>query len=351
MNTMSEPANVIIRGTGKALPPLCFTTEEVWAWHKKKDPAWLMDRFGISTRYARYDYNKNRLDDVDEDDLAYEASKEALKDAGVHISEVQCIIQASITPAHPGLPDPACVLHRRLGANQGTSAFMLLSACAGTLNGLMLASALIRSGQARNVLVCGASTYTSFSRADLIDKNWLHSVIFGDGAAALIVSRENDVDTHGRRGFSDFYMGADNENDIGVKKFGGSKNIIDRDNVAEALEDFYNLDLRKVPGNLHDKFTHIHNHVLAQHGLRTEDLDWVLFNMSNAPAQKGWLRVMGIPESKSFFNIHRYGNCIAASLGLVLDDFIRSDRPKPGDLGLIMSIGSGLQFGGVLYRF
>lgn len=114
-----NPSNVVIRGTGKALPRNCFTTEEVWAWHKKKDPAWLRERFGIDTRYTRFNYRTGELDDFDEDDLAHEAAVAALTDAGVHIEEVQAIIQTSITPSHNGLPDPACVLHRRLGAAPG----------------------------------------------------------------------------------------------------------------------------------------------------------------------------------------------------------------------------------------
>lgn len=350
MSNSDNPQRIVIRGTGKALPRQSFTTEEVWAWHKKKDPEWLRERFGIDTRYARYDYKNSRLDDIDEDDLAHEASVAALDDAGLRIGDVQYIIQASITPSHPGLPDPSCVLHRRLGASRHTGALMLLSSCAGTLNGLMLASALIRSGQARNVLVCGSSTYTSFNRPELVDQNWLHSVIFGDAAAALVVSAEQDSSRQ-CRGFSEFYMGADPENDIGVKKFGGSKNIVHRDNIAEALDDFFRLDLRKVPENLQQKFTHVYEQITARHELHEDDVDWVLFNMSNGPAQKQWLQKMGIPASKSFFNIEKYGNCIAASLGLVLDDFLRSGKPKPGDLALVMSIGSGLQFGGALYQF
>ena len=338
--------NVIIRGTGKALPRNCSTTDDVWAWHGKKDPAWLNDRFGIDTRYTRFDYRTGKLDDQDEDDLSHEAAIAALTDAGLHIEEVQAIIQTSITPNHAGLPDPACVLHRRLGASSNTLALMVISACAGTLNGLMLASALVRSGQAKNVLVCASSTYSSFNRPELIDRNWMHSVIFGDAAAAVVVSASDD-----ERGFSSFHMGADNHNDIGVKKFGGSKHPVSRANIDEALLDFHDLDLRKVPQNLHNKFTAIYERVLEQEGVRAEDLDWVLFNMSNGPAQRGWLRTMGIPESKSYFNIERYGNCIAASLGLVLDDFTHSGRPRPGDLGIVMSIGSGLQFGGALYRF
>jgi 3-oxoacyl-[acyl-carrier-protein] synthase III len=346
MTTGNGPRNVIIRGTGKALPPNRFTTEEVWAWHQKKDPAWLRDRFGIDTRHTRFNYRTGELDDFDEDDLSHEAAVAALTDAGVHIEEVQAIIQTSITPSHPGLPDPACVLHRRLGAGSNTAALMVMSACAGTLNGLMLASALVRAGQAKHVLVCASSTYSSFNRRELIDRNWMHTVIFGDAAAAVVVSASDED-----RGFSGFHMGADNHNDIGVKKFGGSKHIPGREDLGEALLDFHDLDLRKVPHNLHTKFTAIYERVLEQEGVRPEELDWVLFNMSNNPAQRGWLRAMGIPESRSYFNIERYGNCIAASLGLVLDDFLHSGQPQPGQLGLVMSIGSGLQFGGALYRF
>lgn len=345
-----DTKNVVIRGTGKALPPLCFKMEDVWAWHQKKDVAWLNDRFGIDTRYARYDYKNDRLDDIDEDDLAEQAARAALADAKLDIDDVQYIIQASITPSHPGLPDPSCILHRRLGAGPHCGALMVLSSCAGTLNGLMLASSLIRSGQARNVLVCGSSTYTSYNKPELREENWMHSVIFGDAAAAMIVSAADEAGS-AQTGFSDFYMGADPMNDIGVKKFGGSKHILTEQNRAEAMLDHFRLDLRKVPENLHNKFTHIYQQMKQRHNLDDADLDWVLFNMSNGPAQRRWLQAMEIPESKSFFNIEKYGNCIAASLGLVLDDFLHSGRPQRGDRALIMSIGSGLQYGGALYQF
>lgn len=184
---------------------------------------------------------------------------------------------------------------------------MVMSACAGTLNGLMLASALIRSGQAKNVLVSASSTYSSFNRPELIDSNWMHSVIFGDAAAAVVVSASDDRE----RGFSNFYMGADNHNDIGVKKFGGSKRPFGRTSVEEALLDFHDLDLRKVPDNLNNKFTCIYEKVLEQHGVRPEQLDWVLFNMSNAPgpaplaADHGHPRVAVVLQHRALRQLHR----------------------------------------------
>jgi 3-oxoacyl-[acyl-carrier-protein] synthase-3 len=79
--------------------------------------------------------------------------------------------------------------------------------------------------------------------------------------------------------------------------------------------------------------------------------DWVIFNMSNAQHQRRWLQGMGIPEERSFFNMEHHGNCAAASLALVLHDFLHAGRHKSGETVSLLCVGTGLQSGGVLYRF
>jgi 3-oxoacyl-[acyl-carrier-protein] synthase-3 len=253
----------------------------------------------------------------------------------------------SFTPTHQAAPDAACILHKRLGAPLHTMALSHMSACAGVMNAMMMASAFIRSGQARNVLICGASTMSSFCRPELKKRQWMQATIFGDGAAALILSGEKTAEPCG---FSTFHMATEPQRDMAVKKFGGSKYVITPDNVAEALEDTYAVDYRMVPGNINATFTRLYGEVLGPKGTRPEP-DWVLFNMSNAQLQRRWLRGMEIPEEKSFFNMEHHGNCAAASLGLVLNGFLHAGRHKSGDTALILGIGSGLQSGGVLYRF
>jgi 3-oxoacyl-[acyl-carrier-protein] synthase-3 len=338
--------SVLIRGSGMALPPLAFTNEDICQWHGRRDPSWIYDTFGVRTRHARYDYRKERLDDIDEDDLALEASRRALKDAGLDISDIQVIFYVSFTPTHQGAPDAACTLHKRLGAPTHTMALSHMSACAGVLNAMMMGSALIRSGQARNVLICGASTLSSFCRPELKKRQWLLASIFGDGAGALVLSGEN---TREPCGFSRFHMGTEPQRDMAQKKFGGSKHVPSPGNIAEVLEDYYVIDYRMVPGNINATFTRLYGEVLGPRGSRSTD--WLLFNMSNAQLQRRWLQGMEIPEEKSFFNMEHQGNCAAASLALVLHDFLHAGRHESGDTALILGIGSGLQSGGVVYRF
>ncbi|MCY1078423.1 3-oxoacyl-ACP synthase III family protein [Archangium lansingense] len=329
-----------------ALPPLAFTNEDICQWHGRRDPSWIYDTFGVRTRHTRYDYKKDRLDDIDEDDLTVEASRRALNDAGLDIRDIQVIIYVSFTPTHQGAPDGACTLHKRLGAPLHTMALSHMSACAGVINALMMGTALIRSGQARNVLICGASTLSSFCKPELKKRLWLQATIFGDGAAALVLSGENTAEPCG---FSTFHMATEPHRDIAVKKFGGSKHVPTPENIAEVLEDYYVVDYRMVPGNLNATFTRLRGEILGPKG--SQDTNWTLFNMSNAQVQRRWLQGMEIPEEKSFFNMEHHGNCAAASLGLVLNDFLHSGLPKPGDTALILGVGSGLQSGGVIYRF
>ena len=340
------PLSVVIRGSGIALPPLAFTNEDICQWHGRRDPTWVYETFGVRTRHTRYDYRHDRLDDIDEDDLAHEAAKKALKDAGMHVSDVQVIILVTFTPSTQCTPDPACVLHKRLGAPPNVLAMTQISGCAGTLNAMMLASALIRAGQARSVLVVGASTMSSYIRPDLKDRVWLQSTIFGDGAGALVLSGERSAEPVG---FGHFHMHTEPDRDVVHKKFGGSKHVPTPDNINEVLEDHLVIDYRSVPGNVTSAFTRLYKEVLSARELK--ESDWLLFNMSNAQLQRRWLRGMDIPEEKAFFNMEHQGNCAAASLALVLHDFLHAGRHKSGDTALILSVGTGLQSGGVLYRF
>jgi 3-oxoacyl-[acyl-carrier-protein] synthase-3 len=338
--------SVVIRGSGRALPPLAFTNEEICQWHGRRDPEWVYETFGVRSRHTRYDYRHDRLDDLDEDDLAFEASQKALKDAGMQISDIQVILLVTFTPTTMCTPDPACILHKRLGASANVMALTHVAACAGTLNAMMLATAMIRSGQARNILVCAASSMSSFCKPELKDRIWLQSTIFGDGAAALVLSAERTAEPCG---FSAFHLHTEPERDVVHKKFGGSKNVPTRENFAEVLEDHYVIDYRSVPNNLTQAFTRLRKEVLGAKEMTQSD--WVLFNMSNAQLQRRWLQSEGIPVEKSFFNMEHQGNCAAASLALVLHDFLHAGLHKSGDTALVLSVGTGLQSGGVLYRF
>jgi 3-oxoacyl-[acyl-carrier-protein] synthase III len=117
------------------------------------------------------------------------------------------------------------------------------------------------------------------------------------------------------------------------------------------MEDFVTFDFRSVPDNLNTGFTYVFNVMKTKYPGLTERLDWVLFNMSNSRVQKDWLAKMEISPDKSYFNQEKVGNCGAASLGLLLGDFVKTKKPDRGQVALLMSVGTGLQFGGAFYCF
>lgn len=345
---------VIMRGFGEALPPRTYTNEDVFNWHRRKSAEWIETQIGNRQRNTLFDYESGQLrTDLDEDDLAIEASRKALESARVSIDEIDAIIFATISPTHNVFPDSACTLHRRLGASTRTTALTLTTGCAGTLNGLMLASTLAAADQARNVLVISASSMSAYIQPHLQDKMWLYGSIFGDGVSAIVVGRDADDtdDPAHRRGFSSFFIGADPGRDVAAKAFGGTKRPVTPKVLDDVMTDYVKFDFRSVPANLHTGFSRVYDELTERYPGLSERTRAVLLNQSNSRVQKEWLELRGIPEERWFFNQPRVGNCGAASLGLVIGEYAAVKRPERGSIALMMTIGTGLQYGGVFYRF
>jgi len=342
--------DIVIAGSGISLPPLSFTNEDLVAWHGHKDPDWIYERIGVKSRHSLYDYTNSKPCEVDEDDLALESCNDALKDAGMTITDIDTIFFTSSTPTHNLFPDPACALHGRLGASIDTPAITLTAGCCGTLNGIMLALSMIQAGQARNVLVSAASSMSSYFRPHLKEKVWLHSCIFGDGACLVVISKREEKSEE-KEGFGSFFLGSDSSIDVAKKHYGGSKRPPEPDNIEEVLNDYPVFDFRQVPANINLKLDYVYKNLMSMSDLNPSKIDWILLNQANAVHQRQWIINTGFRPEKAYSNFETQGNCAAASLAMTLHDFIHTQKPKKGELALVMALGTGLQYGGALYRF
>lgn len=345
--SVSGSPSVVILGSGIAVPKLRFSNEDLASWHGRKSAAWLEATFGVRHRHAVYDYRNDRLTDEDDNDLAIAAGRRALAAAGTDIGEIDALLLASGTPAYVVAPDNACVVHQQLGARRDAAAFMHTAGCAGMLNVMKLGAALIRSGEARRVLVCASNTISSYVRRDLVKKVWMQASIFGDAAAALVLAADDGATG---RGFGRFHMGAEHARDVAFKKYGGSKHPPAPDDLGPMRDDAFVFDYRRVPDNLRETFTEMYREALQSPELGGQSPDWILFNMSNGAIQRQWVDTMELPIDKFVFNMAEYGNCAAASVGLVVHDWLTQKKPAPGQTALVMTVGTGLQFGWTLYR-
>ena len=166
-----------IIGTGGYLPEKVVTNDDL-ARSVETSDEWIRSRTGIRQRHIAAEGQTSS-------DLAYEASREALKAAGVSTDEVDLIVVATSTPDQI-FPSTACLLQARLGIH-GCPAFDVQAVCSGFVYALTIADNFLRGGRHRCALVVGAEVFSRI--LDWNDRTT--SVLFGDGAGAVVLKADS----------------------------------------------------------------------------------------------------------------------------------------------------------------
>src|SRR6202051_1325526 len=165
--------NAGILGTGHSYPAGILTNADLEKMVDTSDD-WITSRTGIKQR-------RKAAPDEYTSQFAVRASREAIERAGIDVGEIDLLLCATVTPDQI-LPSTACLIQAELGAHNA-AAMDIVAACSGFLYGLALADSMIRTGQARNVLVIGAEILTQY--VDYTDRQTC--VLFGDGAGAAVL--------------------------------------------------------------------------------------------------------------------------------------------------------------------
>ena len=304
-------------GVGAALPDREIDNA-YWEQRLDTDDAWIVRRTGIRTR--RWLEPGEPLAP-----LAARACAEALADAGRTPDEVDQVIVTTITPdkVTPGLaPEVA----RLIGAH-GAAAVDLNAACAGFLYALDQAAALVETGRARVVLVCGAEALSRLT--DTEDRGT--AVLFGDGAGAVVVAA-GELD----RGVSRFVLGCDPE----------QGELLYADNEDRKLR----MQGREVYRHAVARMAEATREALDAAGLVAADLDLFVAHQANSRIIESAANELGLPHDKLAINVDRVANTSSASIPLALDEAIRDGRIKPGDTVLMCALGAGVSWGSALVR-
>ena len=115
--------------------------------------AWIRERSGVETRYYVEQGTSTS-------DLGLGAAKKALADAGVAKEEVDYIVFATMTPDHY-FPGCGGILQDKLGIGH-VPALDIRQQCTGFIYGLQVSDALLKSGEARTLLLVGAEVHSGF---------------------------------------------------------------------------------------------------------------------------------------------------------------------------------------------
>ena len=349
----------VITGTGMYIPP---NTVDNHALARVMDTSdeWIQVRTGIARRqYANPDQATS--------DLAVPAARQAIEDAGLEPADIDYVIFATMT-ADYFFPGSAPFLQRKLGL-QHIPCLDIRQQCAGFVYALQLADALIRSGQHKRVLVVGAEAHASLIpwnehtwrvalgqddgpvSAEDFEKNTVtrdRVVLFGDGAGAVVVEAMENTD----RGVVDclLHTNGDEAERLWTKASGSAFRPYIRQDMIDSGDVVPIVEGRKVYALAVTFMPQVTLEILERNGLTRDDLDLVIMHQANLRINEGVQKRLDLPDEKVFNNIQNYGNTTAGTIPIAFHEALEQGRAKPGDLVCFVGLGSGLNWGAILYR-
>ncbi len=323
---------VSITGVGSCVPDRVLSNADLERLVETSDE-WITTRTGIRERRIAGDGQATS-------DLATEAARRALADAGVRAEDVDLIIVATVTPDMP-FPSTACLVQHRLGATRA-AAFDIEAACSGFVYALDIASHFVASHTYDVVLVIGAEKMSSV--VDWTDRNTC--VLFGDGAGAAVL--QNRPSAHG---LLTTCLGSDGgKASLLELPAGGSACPATAETVA-ARRHYLRMDGKETFKNAVNAMVTAANHALGRCGIGIERIQCIIPHQANQRILTAVAERLGARPEQVFSNVEKYGNTSAASVGIALDEAVKSGRIRRGDLVLLVVFGAGLTWGAAVIEW
>jgi 3-oxoacyl-[acyl-carrier-protein] synthase III len=314
----------VILGVGSALPRREVTNEELAKTVDTSDE-WIVERTGIRSRYVAGEGETTAT-------LATDAARRALDHAGIAAADIDLIVLATATPDQT-FPSSATKVQAALGIDDCV-AFDVHAVCTGFLYALTVADSMLRSGTARTALVIGAETFSRI--LDWEDR--ATCVLFGDGAGALVLAAQE-----GERGILATKLHADGRHNDLLFVDGGPSTT----GTVGKLR----MKGREVFRHAVVNLAAVLNEVLADAGLSSADVDWVVPHQANARILDATARKLGLPPEKIVVTVDKHANTSAASVPLALDTAVKDGRIKRGDLVVLEAMGGGFTWGAAALRY
>jgi 3-oxoacyl-[acyl-carrier-protein] synthase-3 len=314
----------VILGVGSALPSRRVSNEELARTVDTSDQ-WIVERTGIRSRYVAADGETTAT-------LATDAARRALDHAGLAATDIDLIVLATATPDQT-FPSSATKVQAALGIDD-CIAFDVHAVCTGFLYGLSVADSMLRSSNAKKALVIGAETFSRI--LDWEDR--ATCVLFGDGAGALVLAAEE-----GERGILATKLHADGRHNDLLFVDGGPSTTGTVGKLRMKGREVF----RHAVVNLAD----VLNEVLAEAGLTSADVDWVVPHQANARILDATARKLGLPAEKVVVTVDEHANTSAASVPLALDTAVKDGRIKRGDIVVLEAMGGGFTWGAAALRY
>lgn len=322
-----------ILGTGHAIPKTAVSSVELDE-HLRLSAGTVQQTSGVTVRYVATTAETAAV-------LAASAAKKALSAAGLCLDDIDCLVSASGT-MDQAMPSNAALIHHQLGLTRPIPAFDINASCLGFLMALDTLSWALNGGQYRRILVVASD----IASCGLDWQELTTAAIFGDGAAAAVISSEGPSRLLASS-FQTYSEGAHFcEIPAGGSRFHPTRTELDFGPLAQFRMDgkgVFRLAAKHMPPFVEA--------LLQKAGISAAEIDWIV------PHQASHLAISHIRERLGFaservINIFAdYGNQVAASLPTALDIAVRDGRILRGHKVLMLGTGAGLSIGGLVLEF
>lgn len=330
MTMWTKPVGII--GTGSFLPDNVVTNHDLEKMVDTSDQ-WIRERTGIEERRVA-------PEGMNASDMATEAAKKALDAAGLTAEDIDCIIVATLT-GDMAIPSTACIVQANLGATKA-AAFDLGAACSGFVYGLITAGSYVNMNMFKNVLVIGVEVLSRVL-------NWKDRgtcILFGDGAGAAVVSTVEEG--YGMRGMD---MGADGTGGMSLSIPSSGTAMVPNDQRIEEGLTYIHMNGSEVYKFAVKTMGRTVLNALERANMGLEELDCFIPHQANLRIIDSAAHRLKLSEDKVFVNLPKYGNTSAASVGIALDEAVRSGFVKKGDNVAFAGFGAGLTWAGLVMKW
>lgn len=330
-----------IAGLGFYVPENIVTNDDLSKIIETSDE-WIQERTGIQERRHII-----RGEDTTTT-MGVKAAKIAIERAGVSKDDIDFIIFATLSPDYY-FPGPGVLVQRDLGLKT-VGALDVRNQCSGFLYALSIADQYIKTGMYKNILVIGSEVHSA--GLDMTTRGRGVSVIFGDGAGAAIVSREEDL----TKGILSTHLHSEGQHaeELVVKAPGmGGRWVSDilKDNDPDDESYLPYMNGQFVFKNAVVRFAEVIHEGLQANNLQVSDIDMLIPHQANLRISQFIQHKFQLSDDKVYNNIMSYGNTTAASIPIALTEAWEKGMIKSGDLVVLAAFGSGFTWGSVIIRW
>lgn len=324
--------NMVIKGLGKYIPEKVYDNAYFESIVDTSDE-WITRRTGIKERHIAEDNEYTT-------DLATNAAKAAIADAGITAEEIDLVLLATVSPDY-FTPCCACVVQEHIGA-VNAAAFDFNAACSSFITGMVMAEQFIKNGTYKNILLVCADTLSKV--ADYEDR--ATCVLFGDAAGAAVLSADDTA-----KGVLASELGADGTGAMYITSLAVREDEEEIEKRVSGRKETVWMAGQAVMKFAVKTMAEATDRVLEKAGLTYDDIKLVVPHQANYRIVDSAIKRMGIEKDKVMLTLEKYGNTSASCIPSALTDAVKEGRIQRGDKVVVVGFGGGLTWGAAVFEY